>query len=112
MRIKPQWDVVVDCTGSADGFATACRLVRPRGKLVLKSTFLPDKPIDLSPLVINEVNLIGSRCGPFPDAIKALAAQEIVVNGMITSRFKLSDGVKALEKAKSSEQIKVVLENR
>jgi len=117
MLIKPEWDVVVDCTGSPDGFATACQLVRPRGKLVLKSTWATDRqsatdntPIDLSPLVINEITLIGSRCGPFANAINTLAAQQVVTNGLITSRFKLADGVRAIEAAKQSNQIKVVLQ--
>ena len=117
MLIKPEWDVVVDCTGSPGGFATACQLVRPRGKLVLKSTWATDRqsatddtPIDLSLLVINEITLIGSRCGPFANAINALAAQQVVTNGLITSRFKLADGVKALEAAKQPNQIKVVLQ--
>ncbi|MBN1764265.1 MAG: alcohol dehydrogenase catalytic domain-containing protein [Sedimentisphaerales bacterium] len=110
MLIKPEWDIVVDCTGTADGFQTACRLVRPRGKLILKSTFVPDKPVDLSPLVINEVTLIGSRCGPFPNAINALAAQQVVTNGLITASYKLQDGIQAFEKAKNPDQIKVVLE--
>lgn len=111
MLIKPEWDVVVDCTGSPDGFATACQLVRPRGKLVLKSTWATDDtPVDLSPLVINEITLIGSRCGPFANAINALAAQQVVTNGLITSRFKLADGVRAIEAAKQSNQIKVVLQ--
>ncbi len=109
---KPEWDVVVDCSGCVEGFNTACQLVRPRGQLVMKSTWVADKPVDLSALVINEVSLIGSRCGPFPDAINALAAEEIVVNGMITSRFKLSEGLVALDKAKDHNQIKVVLENK
>lgn len=112
MLIKPEWDVVVDCTGSADGFSTACRLVRPRGKLVMKSTWLADKPVDLTPLVINEVTLVGSRCGPFPDAIHALAAEQVVVNGLITSRFELPEGLKALDKAGQSDEIKVVLCNK
>ena len=110
MLIKPQWDVVVDCTGSANGFTTACRLVRPRGKLVLKSTWATQEPIDLSPLVVNEITLIGSRCGPFADAINALAAEQVVVNGMITSRFKLAQGEQAIRKAQEPGQIKVVLE--
>ena len=100
----------MDCTGSVDGFQVACQLVRPRGKLLLKSTWTPDKPVDLSPLVINEITLIGSRCGPFPNAINALAADQVVVNGLITSRFKLEDGIQALEKAKESNQIKVILD--
>ncbi|MCP4707485.1 MAG: alcohol dehydrogenase catalytic domain-containing protein [Planctomycetes bacterium] len=110
MLIKPQWDVVVDCTGSPEGFATACQLVRPRGKLILKSTLAAQQPIDLTPLVIDEITLIGSRCGPFPDAINALAAEQAVVHGLITSRFKLANWEKAFQKAADSNQIKVVLE--
>lgn len=110
MLIKSEWDVVVDCTGSADGFATACRLVRPRGRLVLKSTWAHGEPVNLSPLVIDEITLIGSRCGPFPDAINALAAEQVVTNGMITARFALGDAEKAFVKAQNSAQIKVVLE--
>jgi len=110
MLLKPQWDVVVDCTGSAKGFDTACRLVRPRGKLVMKSTWVPNQAADLSPLVIKEITLIGSRCGPFANAINALAAEQIVTNGLITSRFKLADGTEAIEKARDPHQIKVVLD--
>ena len=110
MLLKPQWDVVVDCTGSPEGFATACQLVRPRGKLILKSTWATPQPVHLAPLVIDEITLIGSRCGPFPDAINALAAEQAVVHGLITSRFKLSDGEKAFQKAAEPNQIKVVLE--
>ena len=108
--VKPEWDVVVDCTGSADGFATACRLLRPRGKLVLKSTWKSDATIDLSPLVIDELTLIGSRCGPFPDAVNALVAEQVVVNGLVTGRFAISDGLAALEKARQHDQIKVILQ--
>ncbi len=110
MMLKAEWDIVVDCTGSAEGFATACRLVRPRGTLVLKSTFVADGPLDLAPLVINEVRLIGSRCGPFPEALRALAAREVDVIELITSRYPLSEGVKALQKAAEPRQIKVLLE--
>ncbi len=110
MLIKPEWDVVVDCTGSAEGFVTCCKLVRPRGKLVMKSTWVAEEPVDLSLLVINEVVLIGSRCGPIPNAINALAARQVVTNGLITSRYKLVCGLEAMEKAKDCHQIKVVLE--
>lgn len=112
MILRQEWDVVVDCTGSAEGFAAACRLVRPRGKLVLKSTFAPGAAVDLSPLVVDEITLIGSRCGPFADAINALAARQIEVNGLITARFRLADGLAALQKAGEPDQIKVVLDTK
>ena len=110
MLISPEWDVVVDCTGSASGFALATQLVRPRGQLVLKSTFAEPKPVDLSSLVVNEVTLIGSRCGPFSDAINALAADRIVVNGLVTARFPLDQAPAAFQKAAQPEQIKVLLD--
>ncbi|MBN1435456.1 MAG: alcohol dehydrogenase catalytic domain-containing protein [Sedimentisphaerales bacterium] len=110
MIFRPEWDIVVDCSGSEAGFADACRLVRPRGKIVLKSTWVATAPVDLSPLVINEITVIGSRCGPFPEAINALAADRVVVNGLITSRFPLAEGIEALEQAKKANQIKVVLD--
>ena len=110
MLLKAQWDVVVDCSGSAEGFATACKLVRPRGKLVLKSTWTPGAPIDLAPLVINEITLIGSRCGPFPEAMNALAAEQVVVNGLVTSRFRLVDAEEAFKRASQPGQIKVLLD--
>ena len=110
MVLKSHWDVVVDCTGSAGGFAVACQLVRPRGVLVLKSTWAVGAVVDLSPLVINEVKLIGSRCGTFVDAINTLAAEQVVVNGLITSRFKLADGEKAMRKAQEPGQIKVLID--
>lgn len=110
MVIKPQWDVVVDCSGSPDGFETACRLVRPRGKLVLKSTCVADRPVDLAPLVINEITLIGSRCGTFPEAINALAAGKVVVHGLITSRFELNQCEQAFARAAEPTQIKTVFQ--
>src|SRR5262249_10801839 len=66
------FDVVADCTGSTSGLSTALRLVRPCGTIVLKTTVAGNHAADLSPIVIDEVRVIGSRCGPFPKAIAAL----------------------------------------
>src|ERR1700677_4163519 len=66
-------DVVVDCTGSPQGLELALQMVRPRGTVILKSTTAAGMPINLAPLVIDEINLIGSRCGPFREAIRNLA---------------------------------------
>lgn len=106
-------DIVVDCTGSADGFTTAMQMVRPRGKIVLKTTVAPDpanKPVDLSPLVIHEIQVIGSRCGPFPEALAALSAQKVDVLSLISRRAKLADGVDAMRAAAQKDVIKVLLE--
>jgi len=111
--LRADQDIVVDCTGSADGLTTAMRMVRPRGTLVMKTTVAttPDsKPIDLSPLVINEINLIGSRCGPFRDALAALAEEKVDVVSLITRRCKLADGVEAIKAARGRDEIKVLME--
>ncbi|GMU22971.1 MAG: L-threonine 3-dehydrogenase [Phycisphaerae bacterium] len=102
-------DVVVECTGSPDGFALAARMVRPRGTLVLKSTYAGDAPLDLAPIVINEVNLLGSRCGPFPEAISALARGDIDVESLISRQLPLARGLEAFEMADDPRYIKVLL---
>ena len=109
--LRSDQDIVVDCTGSADGLATALQMVRPRGTIVLKTTVAHEKgAVDLSPLVINEVNLIGSRCGPFPEALTALETQKVDVLSLISRRFKLAEGVDALRAAAKGEVIKVLIE--
>ncbi len=80
-------DVVIDCTGRAAGFERALELVRPRGTVVMKTTVAAPKPLNLAPIVIDEINVLGSRCGPFPEAIAALAAREIDVLPLITRRL-------------------------
>ena len=119
--LRQDQDIVVDCTGAAGGLTTAMQMVRPRGTIVLKTTVAPpsatggpasEKPIDLSPLVIHEIKLIGSRCGPFPDALEALSAQRVDVVSLIGRRMKLHDGVEALRLAARSDGpgVKVLLE--
>jgi threonine dehydrogenase-like Zn-dependent dehydrogenase len=103
-------DVVVDCTGSATGLELAMKMVRPRGKIVLKTTVADQVGVDLSPLVIHEIQLIGSRCGPFTEALNLLVNQEVEVLGMISKRFKLKDGVEAMRAAEQVDAIKVLLE--
>ena len=102
-------DVVVDCTGSASGFDLAMQIVRPRGTIVLKSTFAAGKPLNLAPLVIDEINVVGSRCGPFRVAIRALAEKQIDVASLITRRMKLEQGVEAIELAGRPGVLKVIL---
>lgn len=108
--LRADQDIVVDCTGSADGFELAMQMVRPRGKLVLKTTVANSKPINLAPLVINEIEVIGSRCGPFPEALSALNANTIDVLSLISRRMKLVDAADALRISKQSDVIKVLIE--
>jgi threonine dehydrogenase-like Zn-dependent dehydrogenase len=102
-------DVVVDCTGSAAGLELALQMVRPRGTIVLKSTVAAGKAINLAPLVIDEIQIIGSRCGPFREAIRALAEKRIDVTSLIHRRMKLEQGVEAMELAARPGVLKVLL---
>jgi alcohol dehydrogenase len=103
------FDVVVDCTGNPDGLAVARRLVRPRGRLVLKSTFAADSGLNLSTVVVDEVQLVGSRCGPFAPALRALTHGLIQTAPLIADRFRLGDGVRAF-RAAEQRRLKVLLE--
>ena len=102
-------DVVVDCTGSAAGFELAMQMVRPRGTIVLKSTFAAGKPLNLAPLVIDEISVIGSRCGPFREAIRALAEKSVDVTSLIFRRMRLEQGVEAMDLAGRPGVLKVLL---
>jgi threonine dehydrogenase-like Zn-dependent dehydrogenase len=102
-------DVVVDCTGAASGFEAAMQMVRPRGTIVLKSTVAAGKPLNLAPLVIDEITVVGSRCGPFREAIRALAEKQVDVVSLIHRRMKLDQGVEAMEIASRPGVLKVLL---
>ena len=102
-------DVVVDCTGSAAGFELAMQMVRPRGTIVLKSTVAAGKAINLAPVVIDEINIVGSRCGPFREAIRSLADKSVDVLSLIHRRMKLDQGVEAMDLAARPGVLKVLL---
>jgi threonine dehydrogenase-like Zn-dependent dehydrogenase len=103
-------DIVVDCTGSPTGLPTALSLVRPRGTIVLKTTVAGEQTLPLAPIVIDEVTIVGSRCGPFDRALAALGAGEISVLPLISARYGLSDGLAALEHARSRPALKVLID--
>ena len=102
-------DVVVDCTGSAHGLEQATALVRPGGTIVLKTTVADPGPVTPIPWVIDEVTLVGSRCGPFEPAIRLLASGRVDPRPLVSHTFDLADGLEALELAASRESIKVLL---
>ena len=104
-----QADVVVECTGSPAGFAEACRLLRPRGQLVLKSTYQGDLRIDMSALVVDEISVIGSRCGPFPPALRLLAAGLVDPLPLISATYALAEGEAAFAHATRPGALKVLL---
>jgi threonine dehydrogenase-like Zn-dependent dehydrogenase len=102
-------DIVVDCTGSETGLPTALKLVRPRGTIVLKTTVAGTQTLAWAPFVIDEVTLVGSRCGPFDRALSALERDEVNVKALISERYDLSNGVEALERAQAKSVLKVLL---
>ncbi|MCC6422969.1 MAG: alcohol dehydrogenase catalytic domain-containing protein [Phycisphaerales bacterium] len=102
-------DVVVECTGTASGLELAMGIVRPRGTIVLKSTAAVGKAINLAPLVVDEINLIGSRCGPFREAIAGLAEKQVEVASLIHRRSRLEQGVEAMEFAARPGVLKVIV---
>ena len=102
-------DVVVECTGNPEGLALARAAVRPRGTIVLKSTYHGEAPVNLSAVVVDEVTLVGSRCGPFAPALELLAAGRVAVADLVDARFPLADGVAAFEKAGAPGVLKVLI---
>ena len=100
-------DLVVEVTGNPEGFAIARRLVRPGGTLVMKSTYAGELTIDASMLVVDEIQLIGSRCGPFAPALKLLASGEVEVLDLVAARYPLSQGLEAFEVAAQPGALKV-----
>ncbi|HEY1302591.1 MAG TPA: alcohol dehydrogenase catalytic domain-containing protein [Vicinamibacterales bacterium] len=103
-------DIVVDCTGSESGLPTALKLVRPRGAIVLKTTVAGVQTMAWAPFVIDEVTLVGSRCGPFDRALSALEKGEVKVEPLISDRFPLSRGIDALARAQTKPVLKVLLD--
>jgi threonine dehydrogenase-like Zn-dependent dehydrogenase len=103
-------DIVVDCTGSETGLPTALELVRPRGTIVLKTTVAGAHSMAWAPFVIDEVTLVGSRCGPFDQALLALERGHVQVQPLISDRFTLSRGIDALARAQTSPVLKVLLD--
>lgn len=104
------FDISVDCTGNPEGFNIARRALRPRGTLILKSTYAGNLSLDASSLVVDEITLIGSRCGPFVPALELLATGKIDVQYLIDSHYSLVQGLEAFEKAKTKGVLKVLLE--
>ena len=103
-------DIVVEATGTPDGFIAARQLVCPRGTIMLKSTYQGDAlPVNLTSIVIDEITLIGSRCGPFDPAIRLLADHQIEVDALIQARYSLDDGLAAFERAAQKGTLKVVV---
>jgi threonine dehydrogenase-like Zn-dependent dehydrogenase len=109
--IRPgQADVAVECTGHPEGFDLARSAVRPRGTLVLKSTYAGTLALDMSRLVVDEVTLVGSRCGPFAPALALLAERRVDVAPLVEARFPLDEAPAAFHEAARPGVLKVLVE--
>lgn len=104
------YPVVVEATGRKEGFALAVECVRPRGTLVLKTTVAERNELDLAPLVIHEIRVQGSRCGPFSPALDALEQGWVEVTDLIAARYPLAQAEAALARAQQPGTLKVLLE--
>lgn len=102
-------DAVVDCTGTPEGLRLALGLCRPRGTIVLKSTYAGAAAVDLAPLVVNELRVVGNRCGEIPEALRLLAARHVEVDELVSAVYPLAQGPEALAAAERPENIKVLL---
>ncbi len=108
-ELAPGFDVVIDCTGASAGFARAIKLVRPRGKIILKSTAAAGANLNLAPIVINEISVVGSRCGRFAPALAALAARRLDPTALICAVYPLEDSVGAFGAAADPSNLKILL---
>lgn len=104
-----RYDVVVEATGSTAGFDLARKAIRPRGTFVLKSTYKGDITLNLSPVVVDEITMVGSRCGPFAPALRLLEKKEVDPTVLIAAEFGLADGLRAFEEADKRGMLKVVM---
>jgi threonine dehydrogenase-like Zn-dependent dehydrogenase len=100
-----RFDLVVDATGTSDGLAAARDLVRPRGTIVMKSTIHGETPVAFSPLIVDEITLVGSRCGPFDAALDRLAGRRIDARPLVDAVYSLDRFADAFEDASRGRKV-------
>jgi alcohol dehydrogenase len=103
------WPMVVEATGSADGLRAAIAICEPRGTLIMKSTVHGLVKIDTAPAIVNELTLVGSRCGRFEPAIRMLASGRVRVDPLISEQFPLKCAPEAFKRAATKGVLKVLL---
>jgi alcohol dehydrogenase len=104
------YDWVVEASGNPEGLRTAAAMARPRGTVILKSTIHGEVAMDIAPIIVNEITLVGSRCGRFEAALPLLGDERIRLDEMIADRFPLQEAAKAFERAAQPGVLKVLLE--
>jgi threonine dehydrogenase-like Zn-dependent dehydrogenase len=102
--------VVIDATGTGEGFAASLNLVEPRGTIILKSTYLGDPQINMARIAVDEITVVGSRCGSFEAALRLLSAGLIDTDSLIEARYPLDEGLAAFEHASQKGALKVLLD--
>ncbi|PYT00487.1 MAG: alcohol dehydrogenase [Acidobacteria bacterium] len=107
--LAQSFDVVIEASGSESGFATALDLIKPRGKIVLKSTFHGTPKWEAARVVVDEITIVGSRCGLLAPAIDLLASKSVNVDDLVSDEYRLDDGVAALEQAGRMGVLKIFL---
>lgn len=108
-RARRRYPLVVDATGSSSGLAEAIAMTEPRGAVVAKSTVHDKAALDMAPVIVNEVTIIGSRCGRFAPALTLLAGRDLRTGEMIEARYSLPDGARAFGRAAERGTLKVLL---
>ncbi len=108
-NVKESYGLLVEATGSPNGFVLAQHMTEPRGTLVLKSTFQGAAPIETWPIVVKELTVVGSRCGPFAKAIALLGSEEVDPLALVTRTFPMNEAPKAIRFAQKPDAMKVLL---
>ena len=103
------FEYVVDATGSAAGLQQAVAMTKPRGTLIAKSTVYGAVPVDMAAIIVNEITIVGSRCGLFEPAIELLTSGRVRVDEMISDHFELADAAGAFDRAAQNGVLKVLL---
>ena len=109
LKVSNNFDVVVEATGSVSGFETSLNLVKPRGVLVLKSTIATGKELNLAPIVINEITVLGSRCGQFGPAMRLLKNHKIDFTPFISKTYLIDEAIEGFEANKEKDTIKILI---
>ena len=109
LKIEKAYDFLVEATGSITGFETSLALTKPRGTLILKSTIAASKEFNLAPIVIDEITVLGSRCGQFAPALRMLEQKRIDVKPLISDIYAIDDSIEAFERNKEKSSVKVLV---
>ena len=109
VEVKKEYDFVVEAPGSISGFETSLALTKPRGTLILKSTIAASKEFNFAPVVVDEITIVGSRCGQFAPALRLLESGRIDVKPLISDIFEFDESIAAFERNKEKSSIKVIV---